>query len=55
MNLYSQIIYHYHPADIYMLKDNKRNTRSGREICSQLTIKTPERRQWHAANRISKT
>ena len=32
-------------ADIYLLKVNKRNTRTRCEICSKLTIKTPERRQ----------
>ena len=33
-----------HPAGIYMFKVNYRNTRKRCEICSQLTIKTPERR-----------
>ena len=32
------------PAGIYLLKVNNRNTRTGCEICSKLTIKTPERR-----------
>ena len=27
------------PVDIYMFKINKRNTRTRREICSELTIK----------------
>ena len=31
---------------IFMFKVNDRNTRSRREICSKLTIKTPERRHW---------
>ena len=31
------------PAGIYMLKVNNRNTRTRCEICSKLTIKTPER------------
>ena len=31
---------------IYLLKVNNRNTRASCEICSQLTIKTPERRHW---------
>ena len=37
------------PAGIYLLKFNNRNTntRTRCEICSKLTIKTPERRQWH--------
>ena len=33
-----------HPAGIYLLKVNNRNTRTRCEICSKLTIKTPERR-----------
>ena len=32
------------PAGIYLLKVNNRNTRTRCEICSMLTIKTPERR-----------
>ena len=35
------------PASIYLLKVNNRNTGTRCEICSKLTIKTPERRQWH--------
>ena len=34
-----------YPVDIYLLKVNNRNTRTRCEICSKLTIKTPERRQ----------
>ena len=34
-----------HPANIYLFKVNNRNTRKRCEICSRLTIKTPERRQ----------
>ena len=33
-----------YPAGIYLLKVNNRNTRTMCEICSKLTIKTPERR-----------
>ena len=33
----------YCPANIYLFN---RNTRKRYEICSELTIKTPERRQW---------
>ena len=36
------------PLGIYMFKVNKRNTRTRSEICSKLTIKTPEWRQWPA-------
>ena len=32
------------PASNYMFKVNNRNTRTRCEICSKLTIKTPERR-----------
>ena len=31
---------------MYLFKVNRRNTRKRCEICSKLTIKTPERRQW---------
>ena len=31
--------------NIYLLKVNNKNTRKGSEICSKLTIKTPERCQ----------
>ena len=34
----------YIPAGIYLLKVNNRNTRTRCEICSKLTINTPERR-----------
>ena len=34
------------PAGIYLLKVNNRNTRTRCEICSKLTIKIPELRQW---------
>ena len=34
------------PAGNYMFKVNNRNTRARCEICSRLTIKAPERRQW---------
>ena len=33
---------HFFPAGDYMLKVNNRNTRARCEICSKLTIKTPE-------------
>ena len=34
------------PAGIYLLKVSSRNTRARCEICSKLTIKISERRQW---------
>ena len=40
------LILPYNPAGIYLFKVNNRNTRTRCEICSKLTIKTPERRQW---------
>ena len=46
-NPYSRIfctVVHF-PA-IYLLKVNNRSTRTRCEICSKLTIKTPERGQW---------
>ena len=38
------------PVGIYMFKFNNRNTRTRCEICSQLTTKTPERRQWRRSD-----
>ena len=37
----------YFPAGNYIFKVSYRNTRTRCEICSKLTIKTQERRQWH--------
>ena len=34
------------PSGIYLMKVNNGNIRTVCEICSKLTIKTPERRQW---------
>ena len=34
-----------HPASIYLLKVNNRNTTERCEICSELIKKTPERRR----------
>ena len=34
------------PVGNYMLKINNRNTRTRCEICSKLTIRKPEQRQW---------
>ena len=34
----------YNPAKIYLFKVNNRGTRKRYEICSKLTINTPERR-----------
>ena len=38
--------YAFYPAANYMFKVNHGNTRRRCEICSKLTIKTSERRQW---------
>ena len=35
------------PTNIYLFKVNNRNIGKRCEICSRLTIKTPERRHWH--------
>ena len=40
------IVFNQHPAGICLIKVNNRNTRKTCEICSKLTIKTPERCQW---------
>ena len=34
------------PADSYFFNVNNGNTRAMGKICSKLTIKTPEKRQW---------
>ena len=41
------------PSGIYLLKVNKRNTRTKCEICSKLTIKIPERRHWRLCSSVS--
>ena len=35
-----------YPANIHLFKVNNRSTWKKCKICSKLTIKTPERRQW---------
>ena len=37
------------PVGVYLLKVNNRSTRTRCEICSKLTLKTPERRQWRGS------
>ena len=39
-----------YPAGNYMFKVNNKNTSARCEVCSKLTIKTPERRQWPMAS-----
>ena len=34
---------HSHPANIYLFKVNNKNTKKQCDICSKLTLKTPER------------
>ena len=50
-SIYGQKRLVYAPAGIYLLKVNNGNIRTICEICSKLTIKTPEQRQlprqWH--------
>ena len=43
----SGIAVQVYPACIYLLKVSNKNTRTRSEICSKLTIKAQERRQWH--------
>ena len=40
------------PAGIYPLNVNNRSTRTKCEICSKLTIKTPEGRQWRHSGAV---
>ena len=41
------------PDGNYMFKVNNRSIRTRCEICSELTIKTPERRYWHHWRHVS--
>ena len=41
--------YWFITTTLYLVKFNNRNTRKRCEICSKLTIKTPERRHWRRA------
>ena len=43
---YSRFLYSIYQANIYLLKVNDRDTRKRCEICSKLTIKSPEWRHW---------
>ena len=45
LNIGQRTLKIFNPAGIYLLKVNNRNTRKICEICSNLTIKTPERRR----------
>ena len=42
----SDVNWHNNPAGNYMFKVNNRKARTMCEICSELTIKIPERRHW---------
>ena len=42
-------IEYMHPANIYLFNTKNRNIRKRCEICSKLTIKTPDRRLWHCS------
>ena len=46
-NLLFLITHCPNPNDTYLLKVSKKNAWRRCEICSKLTIKTPERRQWY--------
>ena len=41
------------PPGTYLLKVNNKNTRTRYEICSKLTIKTPERRHWRSVSIVN--
>ena len=45
-NFATAILLLLYPAGNYTFKVNNKNTRTRCEICSKLTIKTPEQRQW---------
>ena len=45
-NVMMQQRHHFIPASIYLFKVSNRNTIKRCKICSKLTIKTPELRQW---------
>ena len=40
------------PASIYLFEVKNRDIRNKGEICSKLTIKTPEQRQWRQLFKI---
>ena len=42
----TNIIIDDNPTSVYLIEVNNRNIRKRYKICSKLTIKTPERRQW---------
>ena len=46
---FSKVLYKF-PADIYLFKIDNENSRKVCEICSQLTIKAPERSQWRRSD-----
>ena len=43
---FGKCILSLNPAGSYVFKVNNRNYRTSCEVCSELTIKAPERRQW---------
>ena len=45
-NPVAKLVNGFHRAGICLVKVNNRNTRTRCEICSKLTIKTPEWRHW---------
>ena len=44
------VIFYFNPTGIYLLKVNNSNTRTRREMCLKITLKTPERRQWRRSS-----
>ena len=50
MNLKAMNLFGTNPAGIYLFKVNNRHTRIMCEMCPDLTVKTPERRQWRRSD-----
>ena len=46
MRIFHDTFETHNPANIWLFKVNNRNTRKRCEVCSKLTVKTPERRHW---------
>ena len=44
--MFCEVQFSQHPANIYLFKVNNKKIREMCEICSKLTIETPERYQW---------
>ena len=49
-HLLISVAWNINPGNIYLFKVNNGNTRERCEICSELTIETPEQRQWRRSD-----